>query len=65
MNAARGDAGAADRVLRRAREALRLPDTKYPKEQLVGLIGRVLHLRPELRGPRERITVYGLPEAVS
>ena len=64
-NAARGDAAAADRVLRRAREALRLPDIRYPKEQLVGLIGMVLHLRPELRGPRERITVYGLPEAVS
>ena len=65
LNAARGDAGAADRVLRRAREALRLPDTKYPKEQLVGLIGMILQLRPELRRPRERITVYGLPEAVS
>ncbi len=64
-NAARGDAASAGRVLRRAREALRLPDTRYPKEQLVGLIGMVLHLRPELRGARERITVYGLPEAVA
>ena len=42
-NAARADARAAARVLRRAREALRLPDTKYPKEQLVGLIGQILH----------------------
>lgn len=63
-NAARGDAAAAARVLRRAREALRLPDTKYPKEQLVGLIGAVLYLRPELRGPREQPVVYGLQEAV-
>jgi len=64
-NAAWGDAAAAGRVLQRAREALRLPDTKYPKEQLVGLIGMVLHLRPELGRPREQITVYGLSEAVS
>jgi hypothetical protein len=64
-NAALGSPDAAARVHRRARQALRLPDTKYPKEQLVGLIGMVLHHRPELCGPRERITVYGLPEAAS
>jgi hypothetical protein len=64
-NAARADATAAARVLRRAREALRLPDKKYPKEQLVGLIGRVLHERPELRGPREQPVIYGLQEAVA
>jgi hypothetical protein len=62
-NAARGSPDAAARVHRRARQALRLPDTKYPKEQLVGLIGMVMHRRPELCGPRERITVYALPEA--
>ena len=63
-NAAKADATAAARVLRRARDALRLPDTKYPKEQLVGLIGGILHTWPELRGPRERPVVYGLQEAV-
>lgn len=61
-NAARGDAAAAARVLKRAREALRLPDKKYPKEELVGLIGTILHERPELRGSRERPVVYGLEE---
>jgi hypothetical protein len=64
-NAAKGDAAAAARVLKRAREALLLPDTKYPKEELVGLVGTILHLRPELRGPRERPVVYGLEEAAS
>jgi len=58
-NAARADATAAQRVLKRARDALRLPDTKYPKEELVGLIGQILHARPELRGPRERPVIYG------
>ena len=29
-----------------ARDALRLPDTKYPKEQLVGMMGGILHLGP-------------------
>ena len=63
-NAARGDAEAARRVLERARLALCLPDKKYPKEQLVGLIGRVLHARPELRRPSERPKVYGLQAPV-
>jgi hypothetical protein len=64
-NAARTDAQAAARILKRAREALRLPDKKYPKEQLVGLIGQVLHARPELQGPRERPVVYGLEPVVA
>jgi hypothetical protein len=62
-NAAKADPDAGARVLRRAREALRLPDKKYPKEQLVGLIGQILHAWPELRGPRERPMIYGLQEA--
>jgi hypothetical protein len=64
-NAARANAAAAERVLRRAREALRLPDTRYPKEQLVGLMARILHDRPELRGPREHPVVFGLQEAIA
>lgn len=64
-NAARGDAAAAARVLARARDALRLPDKRYPKEQLVGLIGGILHQRPDLRGPREHPRVYGLEEALA
>jgi hypothetical protein len=65
VNAARSDEMAASRVLRRAREALRLPDKKYPKEQLVGLIAQTLHQWPQLRGPRERPVIYGLQEAGS
>lgn len=64
-NAAHADRGAAARVLRRAREALCLPDKRYPKEDLVGLIGQVLHAWPELRGPRERPIIYGLEEALA
>jgi hypothetical protein len=63
-NAARSDAATAARILRRARLALRLPDKRYPKEQLVGLIGQILHAWPELRGTKERPVVYGLTEAV-
>ena len=52
-------------VLRRAREALELPDLRYPKEQLVGLIGHILAHHPELRGPREQPIVHGAQEARS
>ncbi len=62
-NAARADAEAGARIHRRARDALRLPDKKYPKEELIGLIGQILHVRPELRGPRETPLVYGLEAA--
>jgi hypothetical protein len=64
-NAAKANQGTATRILRRAREAMRLPDKKYPKEQLVGLIGQILHAWPDLRGPRERPVVYGLQEATT
>jgi hypothetical protein len=62
-NAATADADSGRFVLRRAREALRLPDKKYPKEELVGLIGRVLHVRPELRSVGEQPVIYGLEAA--
>ena len=52
-------------VHRRAREALRLPDKRYPKEQLIGLVGRILHACPQLPGPNESPVVYGLQEAVA
>lgn len=61
-NAAQVDKESAARILGRAREATRLPDKKYPKEQLVGLIGQVLHAWPELRGPREQPVIHGLKE---
>lgn len=45
-------------VVQRAREALSLPDKKYPKEELVGLLGRLLHRWPELRGAAEQPLVF-------
>ena len=45
-------------VLDRARDACNLPDKKYPKEKLLGLIARVLRRWPELRGPKETPVVY-------
>ena len=57
-NAARHDAETGGRVLNRARDALRLPDKKYPKEELIALIGKVLAANPHLASPREQVTVY-------
>ena len=48
----------ATRVLAKAKEALDLPDEKYPKEALLGLIGALIERWPELRGPREMPVVY-------
>jgi hypothetical protein len=49
----------AARILLRARDALELPDKRYPKEQLVELIARLLHRQPELRDAEEQPVVYG------
>jgi hypothetical protein len=49
----------ARRIHHKAREALDLPDIRYPKEALVGLIGRLLWAWPELRGPEETPVVFG------
>jgi hypothetical protein len=65
MNAARADGTTARMVLRRARDALRLPDKKYPKERLIGLIGGVLAAYPELRIGREVPVVFGYQEATA
>lgn len=45
-------------ILERSRDALNLPDKRYPKERLLGLIARILHQWPELRGVREQPVVY-------
>ncbi len=58
-NAAMANEEAARRLLARMKEALALPDRRYPKETLVGLIGQVLHRWPSLRSPAERPRVYG------
>ena len=57
-NAARASEDAARKVLDKARQALVLPDKRYPKEELVGMIGRVIHAWPALRGPREMPVIY-------
>jgi hypothetical protein len=58
QNAA-NDVQHADHIAQRCRQALDLPDRRYPKEQLVGLLGRLLHRWPELRSEREQPVVYG------
>lgn len=60
LNAAKGDTLVAERVIARIRLAMRLPDKNYPKEELVGLLGRILHCRPEYRQAGEHPVVYGL-----
>jgi hypothetical protein len=57
-NAARSGPEAAKRVLSRARDALKLPNKRYPKAELIGLIGAVLEAAPELAGPREKPVIY-------
>ncbi len=55
----------ARRIIERARDALVLPDQKYPKEQLLGLIGTILHRWPELRSATEAPVIYRRKEAVA
>lgn len=57
-NAARSGPEAAKRILIRARDALKLPNKKYPKAELIGLIGAVLEAWPELASAREQQVVY-------
>jgi hypothetical protein len=57
-NAARSGPEAAKRVLARAKDAQKLPDKKYPKAELIGLIAAVLNACPELASAREKPVVY-------
>jgi hypothetical protein len=57
-NAARSSPQAARRVLTRAKDAQKLPDKRYPKAELIGLIAAVLNACPELAGPREQPVIY-------
>jgi len=57
-NAASHDAGVARRIHARARQALKLPDKKYPKAELIGLIGRILAAHPDLAAEAERPIVF-------
>ena len=58
-NAARHDEPTARFLLGRMRDALGFPEKRYPREELVGLVGEILHRWPALRGPREQPVIYG------
>lgn len=58
-NAARADEATARVVLARARDALKLPDKRYPKAELVELIGHILMAHPALCGEAEQPVIYG------
>jgi hypothetical protein len=45
-------------ILDQARNAMSLPDTRYPKEKLLGLIALLLKRWPDLRGANEQPVVY-------
>jgi hypothetical protein len=57
-NAAHHSEAVAQRVHARAREALKLPDKKYPKAELIGLIARTLAAHPALATGPERPLIY-------
>lgn len=59
-NAAAADARAAKRILDRARDAMGLPDKRYPKDELTRLIGKILNAHPALCETSETPTIYGL-----
>lgn len=58
LRAAEHDEATARRLLSRMKEALALPDKRYPKEELIELMGRVLHRWPALRAPVEQPRVF-------
>jgi hypothetical protein len=57
-NAAAADEALARSIHTRAREALKLPDKKYPKPELIGLIARILAAHPALAAEAERPLIY-------
>ena len=56
------DLDTARAVVCRARMALELPDIRYPKDDLTGLLGTLLHRFPELREAEEQPVIYGVAE---
>lgn len=50
----------ARRINERARQALDLPDKFYPKEELIGMLGKLLWQAPEVRTSEEAPVVYGM-----
>jgi hypothetical protein len=64
-NASRHDEAVARHIHARAREALKLPDRKYPKPELIGLIASMLTVHPALAADAERPVVYRHPRAAA
>lgn len=62
-NAGSASLEVARRIVNRAREALDLPDKRYPKEQILGLMARLMHRWPELQGERECPRIFGMEAA--
>ncbi len=58
LDQAATDPGTAHRVLAAARQAFTLPDAHYPKEALVGLVGRLLAHHPGLAEPGQGRQVH-------
>jgi hypothetical protein len=56
--ACENDESTARFVVARARLAFDLPDKRYPKEQLLGVVAAALHRWPALRGEREQPRVF-------
>jgi len=57
-NASSTTAEAGARICVRAREAFELPETRYPRERLLGLVGRILKRWPDLREEGEEPVVF-------
>jgi hypothetical protein len=57
-NAAQHSEAVARQIHARAREALKLPDKRYPKAELIGLIGRMIAANAALATEAERPIVY-------
>jgi hypothetical protein len=53
-------AGTAGVLVERIREAFYLPETRYPREELIGLLASILKRWPELRGEHEQPVIYGV-----
>lgn len=64
-NAASQDERTAGYLVGRMRDALALPEKRYPTDKLVGLIANVLHRWPSLRSVSERPRVFGEVEGDS
>lgn len=50
---------AARYLAARIREAFGLPEERYPREQLIGLLGQLLHRWPQLRHESEQPVIHG------